>query len=84
MSCEKSVCPQRIAATTVYFQPPAVDTRGLTLAQSISKGWSVHYQTDKAKRRFTKLVHKVNLPVIGLNDKINLAQFHGNIIGLFL
>ena len=50
ISGKKCACPQRVAATTVYFQPPAVDTRGLTLAQSISKGWSVHYQTDKTKK----------------------------------
>ncbi|MGP5203132.1 hypothetical protein ACTXKB_10265 [Psychrobacter aquimaris] len=43
MICKKSVCPQRVAATTVYFQPPAVDTRGLTLAQSVPKGESADY-----------------------------------------
>ncbi|WP_265090161.1 hypothetical protein [Psychrobacter alimentarius] len=40
MSCKRSVCPQRVAATTVCFQPPAVAVWGLTLAQSVPKGES--------------------------------------------
>jgi len=32
---KKHACPQRLATTTEYFQPPVVAVRGLTLAQSV-------------------------------------------------
>ncbi|MBO6198214.1 MAG: hypothetical protein J6N79_01300 [Psychrobacter sp.] len=41
MNGKESVCPQRVAATTVCFQPPAVAVWGLTLAQSVPKGQSI-------------------------------------------
>lgn len=49
-----------------------------------SKKHLVSCDEDGAWRVKKQLFNKVNLPVIGLNDSINFAQFHSDVICLFL